>query len=480
MSYLDLSIKEIHQALIDGKVTSKELVVEAIERAKKLQKTSNAFVTICEKEALEVVNNLDERKKDNLLWGIPYVAKDNFSTKNILSTASSNILKNYVPIYNAQVIDILNDQGAILIGKTVLDELAMGGNGLSCNTGYCTNPLDSKRQIGGSSAGSCAAVTANVVPFALGSDTGDSIRKPASFGGIIGFKPTWSRISRYGLFAFASSLDHVGFFTKNCEDSALVFDILNGYDSKDFTSSTIEKEETIKNINYNIKGLKIAVINQIYNPLENKNIRNDFEKALSLLEKAGATVEKIDVDANLYRTIFPVYMVISSAEATSNNACLDGVNYGNTQDGKTIDEVIINTRSNGFNPSIKRRFVLGSYILSKDNIDALFNKAKKIRRLIVNDINRIFQTYDAIILPATSNVAPLIENPDPIDQLSDLYLILENHMAIGNFGGFPSITIPFSYQNKLPVGLNITGRNFEDAKVLNLAATLEKLIKEEK
>ena len=173
-------------------------------------------------------------------------------------------------------------------------------------------------------------------------------------------------------------------------------------------------------------------------------------------------------------------MVISSAEATSNNACLDGVNYGNTQDGKTIDEVIINTRSNGFNPSIKRRFVLGSYILSKDNIDALFNKAKKIRRLIVNDINRIFQTYDAIILPATSNVAPLIENPDPIDQLSDLYLILENHMAIGNFGGFPSITIPFSYQNKLPVGLNITGRNFEDAKVLNLAATLEKLIKEEK
>lgn len=471
MSYLDLSLKQIHEALKSGKITSKELVLEAIMRAKKLQESSNAFVTISEKEALDFVEKID--KIDNLFAGIPYACKDNFSTKGIRSTGSSKILDNYVPIYDAEVVRLLKEAKAVQIGKTILDELAMGGNGLSGHTGVCRNPLDLSRQIGGSSAGSCAAVCAGVVPFAIGSDTGDSIRKPASFGGIVGFKPTWSRISRYGLYSFTPSLDHVGFFTRTVEDASFVFDLLNGHDKKDFTSSFQEKEITHSQLHPSLKNVKIAVLGNILNTMHNQSIHQDFVSAMESAKKEGASVDFIDVDLHLYRTIYATYMILSCAEATSNNACLDGINFGNTQSGKNIDDVVIHTRSNGFNPAIKRRFVLGSYILSKENQEIIFNKAKKARKMIVDDVKRILDTYDVIILPASGNIAPLIENPEKIDPLSDEYLILENYMAIGNFGGFPSITIPFTTYKNMPVGLNITGKAFEDGKVLAIAAALE-------
>lgn len=476
MHYLDMSLKEIHQALCDKKISVTDLVEESLKRAHQLQESSNAFVTILDQQARAIANELDKQEIDkNLFFGIPIAIKDNFSTKDILSSGSSNILNNYVPIFESQATDLLKKSHSINIAKTVLDELAMGGSGCSGNTGIVKNPLDSRRLIGGSSAGSCAAVVANVVPFALGSDTGDSIRKPASFGGIVGFKPTWGRISRYGLYPFAPSLDTVGFFTRNVKDSAYAFDILNGYDTKDMTSSTKEKEQIYPFIDGNVSGKKIAVLKEIYQTISDPIVKEKFDQFIKQCQSIGLQVDLVSIDKKLYDTIYATYMVLSCAEATSNNANLDGINFGNTQDGNSIDEVVINTRTKGFSELIKRRFILGSYILSKENQEKMFIKAKKIRRLIVNDILRILDTYDVIMLPASGNVAPLIEG-DNVDRLSDEYLLLENHMAIGNFGGLPSITIPCIQKDGLPIGMNLTGKPYQDKEVFNIAYAMEQML----
>lgn len=476
MHYLDMSLKEIHQALCDKKISVTDLVEESLKRAHQLQESSNAFVTILDQQARAIANELDKQEIDkNLFFGIPIAIKDNFSTKDILSSGSSNILNNYVPIFESQATDLLKKAHSINIAKTVLDELAMGGSGCSGNTGIVKNPLDSRRLIGGSSAGSCAAVVANVVPFALGSDTGDSIRKPASFGGIVGFKPTWGRISRYGLYPFAPSLDTVGFFTRNVKDSAYAFDILNGYDTKDMTSSTREKEQIYPFIDGNVSGKKIAVLKEIYQTISDPIVKEKFDQFIKQCQSIGLQVDLVSIDKKLYDTIYATYMVLSCAEATSNNANLDGINFGNTQDGNSIDEVVINTRTKGFSELIKRRFILGSYILSKENQEKMFIKAKKIRRLIVNDVLRILDTYDVIMLPASGNVAPLIEG-DNVDRLSDEYLLLENHMAIGNFGGLPSITIPCIQKDGLPIGMNLTGKPYQDKEVFNIAYAIEQML----
>ncbi len=477
MDYLNQSLETIHQALKDKKVTVTELVKEAINKAKKLQETCNAFVTIDEDNALNQAKELDNKEvTDNLLFGIPMAIKDNYSTKDVLSTGSSNILNNYVPIFESQATSLLKDANAISIGKTVLDELAMGGSGLTGHTGVVKNPLDTNRLIGGSSAGSCAAVVAGVIPFALGSDTGDSVRKPASLGGIVGFKPTWGRISRYGLYPFAPSLDTVAFFTRNVKDSAYIFDVLNGYDNKDMTCFNLEKEIVYDSINGTIKGKKIAVLKEIYETISNPEIKKEFDEFFENVKKQGVQVDLISIDKKLYDTIYSTYMILSCSEATSNNANLDGINFGNYVEANGVDASVIATRSKGFSELIKRRFVIGSYILSKENQEKLFIKAKKLRRLIVEDVNRILDSYDAIVLPASGNVAPLFKQGNDVDRLSDEYLLLENHMAIGNFGGFPSITIPCIKYQGLPIGINITGKAFKDKDVLNLAYGLESMI----
>ena len=476
MHYLDLGLKEIHQALLNHQVSVEDLVKESLNRAKNLQTKSNAFVTLLEESSLflakEYNHQIDEKQ---LFYGIPVAIKDNFSTKGILSSGSSNILNNYVPIFESTATQKLIDAKTICIGKTVLDELAMGGSGCTGNTGIVKNPLDTTRLIGGSSAGSCAAVVANVVPFALGSDTGDSVRKPASFGGIVGFKPTWGRISRYGLYSFAPSLDTVAFFTRNVLDSAYAYDILNGYDNKDFTSSMKEKEQIYPNIQGDVKGKKIAVLKEIYETISNLEVKKKFDHFFDQCKTIGIQVDLISINKKLYDTIYSTYMILSCAEATSNNANLDGINFGNVQPGKSVDEVVIHTRTKGFSELIKRRFILGSYILSKENQEKLFIEAKKLRRLIVDDVKRILKDYDAIMLPASGDVAPLIEGEEK-DRLSDEYLLLENHMAIGNFGGFPSITIPCIEINHLPIGINITAESFHDQDLLNIAYAMEQML----
>ena len=475
MSYLDKNIVELHNLLVEKKVTPLILATEAIEKAKK--DPNNAFETILEKEALEFAKTLVEPEKDNLFWGIPYVAKDNFSTKDILTTASSNILKDYVPVFDATVIKKLKEAKAVLIGKTTLDELAMGGTGTTGHLGATYNPYDPehKYMVGGSSCGSAAAVAGGIVPFALGSDTGDSIRKPASYAGLVGYKPTWGKISRYGLFPFAPSLDHVGFFTRSVLDAAYSLNLLQGKDYNDSTSSFLPNEDNTEDIDKGIEGMKIAVLKPIINSVHEKVILDAFDKTVEGLRKAGATVDYIDFDENLLNAIYPTYMVISCAEATSNNANLDGIKFGMRIGGEnTYQEVMMKARTAGFSELIKRRFVIGSYSLFKDNQKYLFLRAQKARHMIVRKINEVFETYDAIYLPCVAKVRNPFEGGYS-DKLSSTYLVAENHLAIGNFGGLPSISLPIGLDNKFPFDANLTAKAHEDKKLLRIAYALEKI-----
>ena len=474
MEHLSLDILSLHQAILEGKITPSELVRQSLQKAKNDQ--NNAFEYICEKEALEAVAHLDPNKKSNLLWGIPYALKDNFSTKDIPTCASSNILKGYVPIFSSEVYLRLSEQGAILIGKSTLDELAMGGTGMTGHKGLTYNPWDTshKHMIGGSSCGSAAAVASGIVPFAIGSDTGDSVRKPASYAALVGMKPTWGRISRFGLFPFAPSLDHVAFFTRNVTDSAIILEALSGRDEKDSSSSTVTVEKYSQSIDGHLKGKKFAVIKEIYDSISNHNIIALFDKTIETLKRQGARVDFVSMDLKLCKAIYPTYIVISCSEATSNNANLDGIKFGPRFDGKDYEEVMTKARTEGFCEMIKRRFVIGSYSLFKENQAEVFLRAQKVRRLIVEATNNILENYDAIYLPASPSTAPLFQG-EKGDKLSNEYLISDNHLAIGNFAGLPSIVLPLGFDKGLPFGVNLTGKKFAETEILSLAKGIENI-----
>lgn len=413
-------IEELRKKIDQGEVTPEELFSEANTKAHALQKEYNSFVTIVDQYKCK-------KSAKSRLAGIPYALKDNFSTSGILTTASSNILKDYIPTYDATVYKKLKKAGGVLIGKTVLDELAMGGTGTTGHTGVVRNPWDKHRQIGGSSAGSAAAVALDIVPYSLGSDTGDSIRKPASFGGVVGFKPTYGRVSRYGLFAFASSLDHVGVFSRSVEDAAIVTDVIKGFDPYDMTSLPDDDKNYVEHLDQDISSKRLFYIKEICD-LENYKDSDDVEvietltKFHELIEKcreAGFEVEEISFDKQLLEAIYPTYMTISCAEATSNNANLTGIQFGSRGEGNTIEEIMVDARTKGFSELIKRRFILGSYILQKENQEKLYLNACRIRRLIVEKITELFQTYDGLILPCSGGGAPRFDESS--EKLSDRY-----------------------------------------------------------
>ena len=474
MDYLDMTILDIHETLLQNKVTPLELIKEAIERAKK--DNNNAFEYISEKEALEMVSHLDESKKSNLLWGIPFVLKDNFSTKDILTTGSSNILNGYKPVFNSEVYQRLLNQGAILIGKTTLDELGMGGTGTSGHKGSTYNPWDKshKREVGGSSCGSASATSAGIVPIGIGSDTGDSVRKPASYAGLVGFKPTWGLISRYGLIPFAQSLDHVAYFTRSVKDAALVLDILQGKDEKDATSADRKLVNHLESLNRDIRGKKIAVIDEIVNALDEGVIKETYLNTLDALKAKGAIINHVSLDEKLCSLIYPTYIILSGAGASSNNTNLNGVNFGPRYDGQSYEEMIKKARTLGFSEKSKRRMVIGGYALRKENYEELFLKAQKIRRLIVERINEILKENDVIYLPASRNIAPLFSDKEqPI--LHKDNNVADSHLVLGNFAGLPSLTLPIGFENGYPFGGNFMGRAFDEKTVLDFSLALEEI-----
>ncbi len=469
--YMDKGIVELHEALKKGEVTSEELVKESLAKAHDCAKECNAFVTI-----------IDDAKgasvSDNLLSGIPYGLKDNYSTKDILSTGSSNTLKDYVPFFDATAVTKLKSSGAVLIGKTTMDEFGMGGLGKTAHTGFIKNPWDKERMCAGSSSGSAASVAAGVYPFATGSDTGDSIRKPAAYCGIVGFKPTYGMISRYGLFPFASSLDHLGCLTRSVRDAAIVTDAMKGIDKNDMTSWDSSDIHLYESLSDDVKGKKLCYVKEICDinnyPDASDELKEhlaNFNKTLELCKKIGMSVDEVSVDMKLLDALNSVYVVISCAEATSNMSNLTGIIFGPRSKGDTYVEMMKNYRTEGFSSLIKRRFIIGSYVLQAENKDRYFNNAQRVRRLLVDTWKELFKKYDAVILPVGSGPAKYLDDAKNKDYKNSH--ILEEHLQIGNFGGFPSITIPNGFINNLPVGVNITGNCYDDACVLNIAYALE-------
>ena len=474
MNFYDKNIIDLHDDLVNKKITSKKLIDYSKNKINEINDKFNAYNLVLSPD--------EENDMTSVLSGIPYAMKDNISTKGIRTTACSNTLKDYVPIYDATVYEKLKKAGAIMIGKTNMDELAMGGTGLTGNTGIVKNPFDEERITAGSSAGSAVAVATKTVPFAIGTDTGDSIRKPAAYTGVVGYKPSYGLISRYGLFAFASSLDTIGVITNSTLDAATVVNEIKGFDEKDMTSiSDMDKINLTDNFE-KLKSKKLFYIKEIVDEAKYTNpntlkIIKDFKNLLDTLKSRGYEIYEESIDESLLKALKPVYTSISCAEATSNDSNLTGISFGHRENGESALDVIKNFRTKNFSSLIKRRFVIGSFILQKENQEKYVINAKKGRRIVVNMLNELFNKYDGLILPAQSDIAPKI--CDTTDEMGKDENVLDNHLVIGNFGGYPSITLPYNKLNGMPVGINITSGYKNDSYMLAIANDIEKIIKEE-
>lgn len=412
---------------------------------------------------------------DGLISGWDIALKDNINMKDTLTTASCKLLSNHKSIYNAHVVDRLLDEGAVIVAKTSMDELGMGGTNLSAITGPVYNPYDITRISGGSSGGSAALVGAKAVRAALGSDTGDSVRKPAAYCGAVGVKPTYGRISRYGVIPYASSLDHVGYFTQNVADAACLLEVLAGRDDRDMTSSMEPVVSYSKLLDMDLEGKRIGIFKTVEDAIENEAIKASFVQFKEKLEAQGAILVEKSIEKTLMRTMLPVYSVISNSEAVANHANLDGVRFGLSQEGDSLEEIMKNTRTNGFSSLIKRRFIFGAFALDDANQKEVFDQAKKVRRLLVNAYASCFEDVDIMVTLASGTVAPKVEN-QLMDELSDAYLIGENHMVINNFSGYPSMTLPLDLVDGLPVGINISTQPFTEAKMFAYGQAFESLI----
>ncbi len=445
-----------------------KLLLKLKEKNKEYNIFVNLFDKFLYKEQMSILNN------------VPYTLKDNFSTSGILTTASSNTLKDYVPVYNSTVYEKLCNAGCVLVGKTVLDELAMGGKGITGNTGIVKNALNKELISGGSSAGSAVSVALGLVPFSIGSDTGDSIRKPAAYNLIVGYKPTYGFISRYGLFPFASSLDHVGVLTNNVFDAAKVVNIIKGKDNKDMTSIDssdidLEIDKNYKKNNKLFYIKELVDINNYNNPSSYLvDMLNVFNKKINILKEKGYVIEQKSIDINILKSIPACYSVIAFSESTSNYSNLNGIVFGPRIDGKTYEDIMKNARSKGFCSLIKRRFVIGSYALDKENQEKYFLNAKRVRNMLVTLFDSFFKEYDALIMPIGNGYIEKIN--EDYKTKDDLEAALEDNLIIGNFGGYPSITLPVGLVNNYPFAISLTSKRKNDKELLNISYNIEKII----
>lgn len=441
---------------------------EIMKRLRDSQHDLNAVVTFYEDAVLQA-----EQAKNKVLKGMPIVLKDNVSTKGVKTTASCKLLNNYVPVFNATIVDKLQESGAVILAKTAMDELAMGGTGLTAYTGPTKNPYDATRISGGSSSGSAALVGAHLVDVAIGSDTGDSVRKPASYCGVVGFKPTYGRISRYGVVAYASSLDHVGIFSNTVAQSAELLSVLQGRDDKDLTS-LMSPVEDLSDLSLDLKGKTIGIIKEIQEAKSDNALKLQFNDFLKQLEAQGAMIKEVSLDRQLLEQMYAVYYIVANCEATANHASLDGIRFGERVNADSYQEIMTKTRTQGFGELLKRRFVIGAYGLDDVHQEEVFQKAQKIRRLIVEAYDKALSEVDIVLTLASDTVAPKateLKNHQSLDEM-----ISENHLVLDNFAGYPSITIPLGFDEGLPFGINLAARKLEDKKVLAFASAFEKLI----
>ena len=468
--YLDLDIRKIHELLVKKEITPLDLVDEALSRIEDA-KDLNAFITINDK-VREEAKGLGEVDPDNLFFGIPIAVKDNIITKDMRTTCASHILDNFIPIYDATIVEKIKEKKMLIIGKTNMDEFAMGSTSETSYFGAPLNPLNKTKVTGGSSGGSAAAVAGRLVPLALGTDTGGSIRQPASYTGIVGMKPTYGRVSRYGLVAFASSLDQIGPMTRTVYENASLLNILVGEDEKDLTSVNRTKEDFTRLIGEDIKGLRIALPKYFVSDVVDEEISSRINEIISYLEKKGVVVDIIDM--KYLDTAVNLYQIIAMAEASSNLARFDGVRYGfRASDVGSVDSMYAKTRGEGFGDEVKRRIMVGSYILSGENAKIYYDKALMVRDDITKEFKRIFKDYDLIIGPTTTRVAPKLgtSKDDPHKAFMDDVLVIPVNMA-----GLPAMSIPVGTNSEgLPIGLHIIGKAFDEAMIYKLASNIEEV-----
>ena len=466
--YLDLSAKELHELLVKKEITPVELVNEVFDRIE--SDKLNCFITTDKEGALKRAESLTNPEEDNILWGLPIALKDNMVTQNMRTTAGSKMLENFLSVYDAHIVDLINEKGMIIVGKTNMDEFAMGSSNQTSFFGPVRNPWNNSLVSGGSSGGSASSVSSRIVPFALGSDTGGSIRQPSSFCGIVGLKPTYGRVSRYGLIAFASSLDQIGPMTRNVYENAALLNILCKKDKRDLTH--IGKEEDFTRlIGEDIKGMKIAIPEFYISDVIDKEVLGKFNETKKLLEESGATVDIVKMPYIDYAV--PLYQIIALGEASSNLARFDGIKYGySTKNAKSIDEFYKKTRSEGFGDEVKRRIMVGSFMLSGKNVSEYYNKALRIRKAISNTFEDVFKKYDLVIGPTTTCLPYEIGDflQDPNRSFVDDILTIPVNMA-----GLPGMNVPIGFsKNHLPIGMQIIGNKWEEAVMYKLAAFIEK------
>jgi aspartyl-tRNA(Asn)/glutamyl-tRNA(Gln) amidotransferase subunit A len=465
---IELGLAPLSRALADGEFSSVELTQAYLQQIAQENSDLNAYVTVCEELALSQARAADEaRSQGNAgpLTGIPIAHKDLFCTQGIRTACGSKMLDNFIAPYNATVVENFIKAGSVTLGKTNMDEFAMGSSNETSFYGPVKNPWDRSLVPGGSSGGSAAAVAARLCAGATATDTGGSIRQPASFTGITGLKPTYGRVSRWGMVAFASSLDQAGTMTQSAEDAAMMLNVMAGLDLKDSTSSDTAAEDYTKDLDKPLAGLKIGIPTQHFSEGLNADVEKCIREAIAEFEKLGATVKEVSLD-NSHLSV-SAYYVIAPAEASANLSRYDGVRYGyRCKDPVNLEDMYKRTRSEGFGTEVKRRIMVGTYALSAGYYDAYYIKAQKIRRLIKNDFQKAFEEVDVIMGPTSPHTAFAIgsKNDDPVTMyLEDIYTIAVN------LAGLPGMSIPAGLVNGLPVGLQIVGKDFAEAQLLNVA-----------
>ena len=464
---IEKTVSELLKALAAGETTSEELTRAYLDRIAALNGELNAYITVCEDSAIAQAREADAQRAAGStapLLGIPIAHKDLFCTEGVLTTSGSKILHNFVSPYDATVVERLREAGAVMLGKTNMDEFAMGSSNESSYYGAARNPWDTNKVPGGSSGGSAAAVAADLCAMATGTDTGGSIRQPAAFCGVTGIKPSYGRVSRWGMIAYASSLDQAGPITKSAEDAALLLNVMAGADDKDSTSLTMPKEDFTRALNAPLTGLRIGLPKQYFTEQLNPAIADAIRTAVGEMEKLGAVVKEIELPNS--ELALSAYYVIAPAEASTNLSRFDGVRYGyRCENPKDLEDLYKRSRSEGFGEEVKRRIMIGTYALSAGYYDAYYRKAQKIRRLVKEDFAQAFADVDVIIGPTT---------PSPafgLDSIKDsVTMYLEDIYTIAlNLAGLPGISVPAGFVDGLPVGMQIIATDFAEAKLLNVA-----------
>lgn len=473
MNITELTVHELQEKLASKELTVSEIIKAYSDRINEKEKDVDAFVTVltddANAKAKEIEEKINKGEITSSLAGIPIGIKDNICTKGIKTTCGSKMLENFISPYDATIMEKLNNEGLINIGKMNMDEFAMGSSTENSAIKKTKNPWNLNTVPGGSSGGAAAAVAANLVPWALGSDTGGSIRQPAALCGVVGLKPTYGLVSRYGLVAYASSLDQIGPVTKDVYDSAMLLNLIAGHDPRDTTSINVPKPDYTKALKNDVKGLKIAVPKEFFAEGLNPEVKAKLEEAMDKYRELGAVVEEVSLDISEYS--LATYYIISCAEASSNLGRFDGIRYGyRSENGETLRDIYFNSRSEGFGPEVKRRIILGTYVLSSGYYDAYYKKAQQARTLIKNEFNRVFKDYDVILAPTSPTVAfEFNSKSTPLEMyLADIYTVPVN------VAGLPGISIPCGVDSQgMPVGMQLIGNKFQEETILNVAYTYE-------